>query len=214
MRRSLWIGLGISLCMTTPAFALEKGEMLLHITYGGGQADWVQPSGTSGYITSQPTLPEIRVGGEFWRVVSDHAAISLGAGAGFFSETDKPGTAAPPGSDDQKSTNTSFHVRLGEDMFGNVSEHLVVYGGGGLAYANGKFKYESGTVSEDSPSVTTIALDGRVGLLMKLSPRFSMGGRIGNAFGIASSDDNGAKANWTAKNTYGEGSLIFHFGGN
>ena len=133
MRRAPWIASLFLVLIVPPAFALQKGEMLLRLQVGGGSADWVQAAGTSGYITSQPALPEIRVGGELWRVVSDHAAISIGGGIGLFRETDKPGTLATPGALEQKSSNTSFHVRLGHDMFGEVGEHMVIYGGGGLA---------------------------------------------------------------------------------
>jgi len=196
----------------TSAFAIEAGTSLLGIHVGGGEAEWVQDAGTAGYITSESKLPTIRAGLEYWHVMANDKAITLSGGLGYFSETDKPGTAAAPASPDLKSTVTSFHVRLGMDDMYKVTDNVILYMGPGVQYGSGKFKFEAGTFSDEAPTVTTWSLDGRFGGMCKKG-NVGMGGSIGHSFGISSATKDGAKANWTSGGFYGEGSLVFFFGG-
>lgn len=200
------------LLVASSAFAYEKGQTLLGLEVGGGQASWLGPAST-GYVTTQPSLPTLRAGAELWYFMSGDCALAISGGIDHFSETDKPGTAAPLGAVDQKSTISGFHVRVGSDHVFPLADKAHLFMGGGLFYGTSKFKYEAGTTSDESPSLTTYGIDGRIGATCDIAKNVAMGGRIGHNFGIASGDQDGAKASATASAWYGEVTLIFAFGG-
>ncbi len=197
----------------TSARAITPGTSLIAIHVGGGDVDWVQPAGTAGYITSQVKLPSLRFGAEYWHVMANDKAVTLSGGLGYFSETDKPGSGATAGSPDFKSTVSSFHVRLGADDMYKVTDKVTLYMGPGIQYGSSKFKFVAGTTTDEAPTVTTWALDGRFGGMCKVNKSVAMGGCLGHSFGISSASKDGAKANWTSTGFYGEGSLVFSFGG-
>lgn len=201
------------LLVASSALAFEKGQTLLGLEVGSGTSAWLSPSGTVGYVTTQPALPTLRAGAELWYFCKGDYAMNISGGIDHFSETDKPGTAALPGAVDQKSTISGYHVRIGGDHFYALGDRAHFYMGGGLAYASSKFKYEAGTTSDESPSLTTYGIDGRIGGMVSLNKTVAMGGRIGHMFGMSSGDKDGAKASATASGFYGEATVAFAFGG-
>ncbi|HTQ43174.1 MAG TPA: hypothetical protein VMI75_10500 [Polyangiaceae bacterium] len=200
------------LALASNASAFQKGQGLFAINVGGGEAEWLQPAGGSGYITSQSPLPQITVGAELWQFTSNDMAWNVSGGAGFFSETDQPGTAAAPGAPDLKSTLDSWHARLGADHFARVGERAQLYSGGGVYYQSGQFKYDDGVTTTTSPAAVGYGLDGRIGVICAVSKSVWMGGRIGHSFGLANGSQDGAKSSWWTSSTYGDASLAFAFG--
>lgn len=201
----------VMMAVAANAFALGKGSSLLGITVGGGEADYVTPSGTLGYVTSQPKLSEVRLGLEYWHAMSSDMAFTISGGIGHFGENDKPGTAALPGAEDQKSTITSFHARIGSDHYSMLGDKITIYFGGGLVYWNGALKYEAGSTSTTYPTVSRYGIDGRMGAFYSMG-NVQMGGRLSRAFAWAMADDNGAKASWTTGDVAGEAVISFGFG--
>ena len=199
------------LLVASSAFAYQKGQTLLGLAVGSGSAVWVGPA-AKGYITTQAALPTLRAGADLWYFMSDDMAFTVSGGIDHFGETDKPGTVAPLGAVDQKSTISGVHGRVGMDHVFKLGDKANVFTGGGLMYGTTKFKYEAATTDE-SPSLTTYGVDGRIGVMMEVASNVSFGGRMGHNFGMSTADDNGAKVSATAGSWYGEAQLIFAFGG-
>lgn len=197
--------------MATSAFALSKGQSTFSIQIGTGTADLVQPSG-AGYITAL-SLTELEPRLECTKMIKDDYAFNLSAGIGTYSETDKPGDAAAPGDPDQKTTISSFFVRVGGDRVVNVGDRTTFYFGPGIEYWSGKYKYEAGTFEEESESTMRISLAGRIGGTMMLTEAFGFTCNASHRIGIASAEWDGAKANWTPSSTGASGGLLFVFGG-
>jgi len=200
------------LSMATGAFALTKGQSTFSIQIGTGTADLVAPAGP-GYITAF-ALSELEPRLEFTKMIKDDYAFNLSAGIGTYSETDKPGDAASPGDPDQKTTVSSFFVRVGGDRVVNVGDRTTLYFGPGLEYWSGKYKYEAGTFEEESESTMRISLAGRIGGTMMLGQSWGFTANASHRIGIASAEWDGAKANWTPSSSGASGGLLFVFGGN
>lgn len=198
------------LSMATGAFALGKGSSLFSIQLGNGTADLVQPGGP-GYITAF-SVSEIEPKIEFSRMLSDDYAFTMNAGIGMYSETDKPGDAAAPTDPDQKTTVSSFFVRVGGDRVVKVGDRSIFYFGPGVEYWSGKYKYEAATFSEESESTMRVSLSGRVGGIMMIGENWGFTCNVGRVVGIASAEWDGAKANWTPSSSNASGGLVFHFG--
>ncbi len=212
--KTLRIALAVAamLSLATSAFALGKGASTFSIQIGSGTADLVAPGGP-GYITSF-AVSELEPKLEFTHMLREDYAFNLSAGIGTFSEKDKPGTAASPGAPDQKTTVSSFFVRVGGDRVVNIGDRTTLYFGPGLEYWSGKYKYEAGTFSEESEPTMRVSLAGRIGGTMMLGESWGFTMNANHRIGIASADWNGAKANWTPTSTGASGGLLFVFGGN
>ena len=124
------------LLVASSAFAFEKGQTLLGLEVGSGSSSWLSPTGTAGYVTTAPALPTLRAGAELWFFTKESYAVTISGGIDHFSETDKPGTAALPGAEDQKSTISGYHARIGGDHFYALGDR-----------AQGKRRYSAGLES-------------------------------------------------------------------
>ena len=196
----------------TNAFAQTKGASTFSIQIGQGTADLVQPGGT-GYITAF-AISELEPRLEFTHMFRDDYAFNVGAGIGAYSETDKPGDAAGPTDPEQKTTVSSFFVRVGGDRVVKVGERATFYFGPGLEYWSGKYKYDAGTFSEESESTMRMSLSGRIGATMMLGDAWGFTMNANHRIGVASAEWDGAKANWTPSSSGASGGLLFVFGGN
>lgn len=198
--------------LATSAFAQGNGASTFSIQIGTGAADLISPSG-AGFVTSF-SLNELEPRLEFTHMFRDDYAFNLSAGIGTYSETNKPGDAALPGAPEQKTTVSSYFVRVGGDRVVKVGERATLYFGPGVEYWSGKYKYESGTFSEESESTMRISLAGRIGGTMMLGESWGFTMNGSHRIGVASAEWDGAKANWTPSSTGASGGLLFVFGGN
>ncbi len=212
--KTLRIAIAVSamLTMATGAFALTKGQSTFSIQIGTGTADLVSPGG-AGYITAF-ALSELEPRLEYTKMLKDDYAFNLSTGLGFYSETDKPGDAAGPTDPDQKTTVSSFFVRVGGDRVVNIGDRTTLYFGPGIEYWSGKYKYEAGTFEEESESTMRISVAGRIGGTMMLGDSWGFTANASHRIGIASAEWDGAKANWTPSSSGASGGLLFVFGGN
>jgi hypothetical protein len=205
--------LAVGLLAATSAFALEKGDGLYGIQITNGTADLYTPDfGGSGYISAYDHS-EVGVGLQYWRLMSDDYAFTLQGGIGFFSETDKPGTAAPSGSPDFKYTQSSWNVRLGGDRVVKIGDRAVVYFGPGIQVWSGKAKFDDGTPGGEieTENVMRYGLSGRVGGLMMLSEQVGFNCGIGRYVAMASAEADGAEATWWPSGFEASGGLVFKF---
>lgn len=193
------------------ASATGTGTSMFALQLGNSTADVIQPI-SNGYITSI-TLPELHAQAQYWYQFADDYAFTLTGGIGFFTETDKPGNTSTPGSAEQKTTVSSFYVRAGGDRMMKIAERMIVYFGPGIEFWNGGYKYEAGTVTEEPEKTTRISANGRIGGTMLLSQSFGLTGHIGHRWGIASAEQDGAKASWMPSGFEGAGGIVFLFGG-
>ncbi len=213
MKLVRFAAVALGLLAATSAFALEKGDGLYGIQITNGTADLYSPDfGGSGYISAYDHS-EIGVGIQYWRLMSADYAFTLSGGIGFFSETDKPGTAAPSGATDFKYSQSSFNVRVGGDRVVSVGDRAVFYFGPGLTYWSGKAKFDDGTPSGEieSENVARFGLSGRVGGLMMLSDNAGFNCQIGRYVAYASAEADGAKATWYPSGFEASGGLVFKF---
>ncbi len=214
--KTLRIALAVAamLSLATSAFALGKGQSTFSIQIGTGAADLIGRSAPGEYITASPQVPELEPRLEFTKMIKDDYAFNFGVGLGFYSETDKPGDANTPGSPDRKTTVSSFFVRVGGDRVVNVGDRTTLYFGPGVEYWSGKYKFEVGSLTDESESTMRISLAGRIGGTMMLNESFGFTCNASHRIGIASAEWDGAKANWTPSSTGASGGLLFVFGGN
>jgi opacity protein-like surface antigen len=194
----------------TTAFAGEHSEGLLGIQITNGTADLYSP-GAPGYISAYDHS-EVGIGIQYWRLMSKDYAFTFSAGIGTFSETDKPGTAAPINSTDFKYTQSSWNVRVGGDRAAKVGERAIIYFGPGLEMWSGKAKFDGGpafTTAYETQNVTRFGISGRVGGVMLISEKVGINCQIGRYLGIASAEEDGAKASWWPSGFQAAGGLIF-----
>jgi opacity protein-like surface antigen len=189
------------------AYAGEKSEGLLGIQITNGTADLYSAQG--GYISAYDH-PEIGLGIQYWRLMSQDYAFTFSAGIGTFSETDKPGSDAAPGSTDFKYTQSSWNLRVGGDRAVKVGERAIFYFGPGLEYWSGKAKFDGGPYDPayETESVSRFALSGRVGGVMLLSERWGFNCQVGRYIGYASAEETGAKATWWPSGYQASGGFI------
>jgi hypothetical protein len=209
----LLLAFGIAV-LASPAAAvtLGKGTSMLAIQLTNGTADLVSTEDLSGYIYSF-TQPELGVQAEYWRLMSDDYALAIAAGAGWFSETEKPGTNALPTDPEFKYTSSSWHVRVGGDRVVSIGERALFYFGPGFEFWSGKDKVEGGGGSLESQSVKRFSFSGRLGATMTLGPNWGLTCHIGRVVGYATAEDAGAKATWWPSSFDAAGGLTFLFGG-
>ncbi|TMQ61480.1 MAG: hypothetical protein E6K78_12775 [Candidatus Eisenbacteria bacterium] len=213
---SLLMALGL-LAAASPALAAGKGSCVLALELGQGNAivsDALPSTFTPDYI-SLTRVPEINVQAELWYMKSEDYALNISGGVGFGNYKQEPND---PGADpEDKFTSSSYRVRVGGDRLGTVGERLTLFAGPGLEFdgAKEKEKLSGATTGEiESSRSTFFALSGRIGVMMKLNEGASIVGRIGNAYGYASSSaDNGnAKASGWVNNFDATWGLAMHFG--
>ena len=213
MRRTLTLAVLALLLVAPRAHALGKGDNFFALELTHGVADLYTPDfGSTGYITAYDHS-EQGVQGQYWKMMSTDYAFNVTAGWGFFSETDKPGAAAPPGSGDAKYSQSSFLVRVGGDRVASIGDRTLFYFGPGIEYWSGKAKFEqSGLPSVETESITRYSLSARVGATMKVSKGWGVTGHVGTRIGMASAKDQGAKASWWPSSNEGSVGLMFLFG--
>ncbi len=200
------------LLTSAQAMAVGKGTSTFSIQLGNGTADLAAPSG-AGYITSF-AVSEIEPKIEWSHQMKDDYALNIGFGIGMFSETNKPGTAASPGSPDLETKVKSFFVRIGGDRVVKVGDRAVLYFGPGFEYWSGKYEYDGGSFTENSESATRISLSGRIGGTMLLTESVGFTCNVGRKLGTASMKWDGAEATWNPSSTDASGGITFIFGGN
>ncbi len=211
MKLVRFAAVAIGLLAATSAFALEKGDGLYGIQITNGTADLYSGAG-AGYISAYDHS-EVGVGLQYWRLMSSDYAFTMSGGIGFFSETDKPGTAAPSGSNDFKYTQSSWNLRVGGDRVVKVGDRAVVYFGPGLSYWTGKAKFDDGTTTGtfETQNVARFGLSGRVGGLMMFNDQAGFNCQIGRYVGMASVKDEGAEASWWPSGFEASGGLVLKF---
>ena len=190
----------------TAAFA---GEGLLGIQITNGTADLVEPQ-NGGYLTAYDHS-ELGVGIQYWRLMSKDYAFTFSAGIGTFSEKDEPGTNAPANSTEFKYSQSSWTVRVGGDRAVKLGDSAILHFGPGLEMWSGKSKFEGGPfVPEvETASVTRFGVSGRVGGAMMLSESVGFNCQIGRYVGIASAEEDGAKASWWPSGFQASGGIVF-----
>jgi hypothetical protein len=201
--------LGALLIAPASAAPITKGSTILSFQLVHGDADFATPE-SGGYISA---YDHAEWGGEilFQHLVSENWALAVSAGLGMFSETNKPGTNALPGADDFKYTQSSFNGRVGFDRFVHISPEFHLFAGPGLQYWNGKGKTDDGTTESERPSVSRIALSGRMGAHVNVGDSFALTGHLGGYLGMASAEEAGAEASWTPSGHDGAMGVSFSF---
>lgn len=215
VRRILSLAL-IAAAVASPAFAvaIAPGASLFAIEVGNGSADFAGPEDGTGYIGAYEHS-EWGVRGEFWKMINSDYAWNISGGASWFSETDKPGDNALPGSEDLKYTQSSWHVRIGGDRVVNVGERGAIYFGPGLEYWSGTATFENifSASSDDTPSTVRYSFYGRIGGLMTIGRSWGLTGHVGHRIGYATAKQAGAETTWWPSGFEGSGGLVFTFGG-
>lgn len=205
--------LGVSLALA-PAHASEglaKGSSILSFEATTGVADLVAAESLTPGSISAYDHSEWGGGIQFQHLLSDDWALALSGGIGTFSETDKPGTNALPGTDDFKYTQSSWNARIGADRFVHISPKFHLFVGPGIQYWSGKDKRESGTTSFESVRTKRIAFNGRMGAHVALGNSVGLEGHIGHYLGHATATDTGAKATWSPSGTESAVGFAFKF---
>ncbi|HET7226504.1 MAG TPA: hypothetical protein VFK69_12405 [Candidatus Eisenbacteria bacterium] len=205
------------LCMLVVAGAAtaappQKGSTLFALQIGETATDLVDLE-SGGYLTSANFVahPDLTVSAQLWHFLTNDYAVSLGGGIGFFSETDKPGSNAPPASPDLKYTQSSWRVRLGGDRWGTISDRFQVFAGPGIQVSGGKWKFDDGTTTTTSQNTTVFALEGRIGAHLRCGDRAGIVMQLGHYIGYASASSNGAKTHWWASGHDGSAGLAITF---
>jgi hypothetical protein len=208
----MWVAVMVVLSVqSAQALTLAKGSQFITVQLTEGTADLVNPEAfTPGYITAY-SHSEMGVQAQYVKLMSDDFAFNLSGGIGFFSETDKPGTNALPGSTDQKYTQSSWQGRIGVDRVGHIGERLHVFVGPGLQVWSGKAKFETGSTSIESESTTRIGFHGRIGFHVAFNPAMGIFGQVGHYFAYAHAKDAGAEATWWPSAHDGAAGLAFTF---
>lgn len=196
------------LVAATSAFAGDVKEGLIGIQVTNGTADLYSPDG-AGYISAYEHS-EVGIGLQYWRLMSRDYAFTFSAGIGAFSEKNEPGNGAAPGSTDFEYTQSSWNVRVGGDRAVKVGDRAIFYFGPGLEMWSGKAKFEGGSFGPayETENVTRFGLSGRVGGVMLLSEKIGFNCQVGRYVGIASAEEDGAKASWWASGFQASGGLL------
>ena len=194
--RVLMVVGGLALAGTARAQNSKSSSTLIALQLTQGIADFTGlPAG--GYIGAY-SHSELGAQLQLWRFYNPEYAVVVGGGIGFFNETDKPGSAALPGSTDFKYSQKSWQVRLGADRFFHLTDRSHLYMGPGIQYWSGKAKFDGGgfTPAVETPNTTRWAIEARIGYDFKLSPKYGIITQIGQYFAYATSKYQGAKATW------------------
>jgi hypothetical protein len=201
--------LGALLIAPASAQGLTKGSSVLSIQLAHGDADFASPV-AGGYMSA---YEHSEWGGQamFQHLLSENWALALSAGIGTFSETNSPGTGAIPGAEEFEYTQSSFNVRAGFDRFVHLSPEFHLFAGPGIQYWTGKGETDDGVTTAERPSVTRIALSGRMGAHVALGDSFGLTGYVGGFIGRASADEDGAEASWTPSGHNGAMGVAFSF---
>lgn len=154
---------------------------------------------------------------EYWNMMKENYALNFQGNIGFFSETAKPGTAAPLNAPEGKYTQSSWSVRLGGDRVWSPLPNTKVFVGPGIEYWTGKAKFEDiggVTGTYETESVTRVSLHGHTGAILMMGPSWGISGQLGHRIGVANYEEAGAKSSWWPSSVDGAMELVFSFGGN
>ncbi len=202
----------VGILSAATAFA---GEGLLGIQITNGTGDFYSPDDPTGpgYLSAYQS-PEIGIGLQYWRLMTQDYAFNVSAGIGFFNEKEQPGDALASNSPDLKYTQSSWNVRVGGDRAVKISDRAIVYFGPGLEMWSGKAKFEnfgSGLTpdSYESQNVMRFGISGRVGGAMMLSDAVGFNCQIGRYVGYASAEEKGAKTTWWPSGFQASGGVVF-----
>ena len=89
---------------------------------------------------------------------------------------------------------------------------MALYAGPGLLYWRGHAEIpDQGFGVTHMPDVDQIGLDGRIGMLARLSTRVGLFGHIGQVLGSNSSDQGGVKVTWWSSSPEGSVGLSLNF---
>lgn len=151
---------------------------------------------------------------EFWNMMSEDYAVTLSGGIGLFSEEDKPGTNAFPGTEAFKYTQSAWSFRVGGDRVVGIGERSYIFFGPGIDVWSGKAKFEGGpfTTPYETESTMRIGLSGRLGGHMMIGESWGLTLQGGHKLGYASYEENGAKSTWWPSSMDASGGLVFRFG--
>jgi hypothetical protein len=202
-----------ALLLAVPAFAASKGNTLVGLELTNGTAN-LYSIYNSHYLTAYDHS-ELGVQAQVWHLLTDDYALNVSGNLGFFSETDKPGNAAPAGSTDGKYTQSSYSVRVGFDRVGELGHNASFFFGPGIEYWSGKAKFEGGEFAGsdntyETQSVGRISLSGRIGAIMKLNDAVAASIQIGRKVGMASATDAGRKVSSWPSSFDAACGLVFH----
>ena len=119
--------------------------------------------------------------GDFKYGVSDHWALDLAGYFGFGSDKYEDPT------EELKFKYQAFGFRGGVDYTENIGEMFGVYFGPGFEFLSSRSSVEDPDTlyfggDEDNPRLTTISLDGRVGVQAKLGRNFGLDVHLGQKF--------------------------------
>jgi hypothetical protein len=210
MRRSLAV-VALLLAVSAPAAFAEKGNSTLSLGLSQGTADLYSDAGP-GYISAFDHS-ELGVTAEYWYLFTDDYAFALQGTMGFFSEKWEPGDAAPASSPEATFSTSSFKVRIGGDRVGQIGDRFTWFMGPGLEFWSGKATFEDilapGEV--ETENVTRFGVNGRFGGIMKLTDAIGIQGQIGHTLGMATAEDDGAKATWYPSSFNASWGLAFSF---
>ena len=189
------------------------GGSLVAIQLTHGVANFADDAG-GGYITTRDHS-DIGAQVQIWRFYSPDYALTVSGGIGFFTETEKPGTGAPPGSTDFKYTQKSWQARLGADRVIKLSDKLHLFVGPGIQYWSGHAKTEGGAApiapAAETPTTNRLAVEGRVGFHLMLKEKVALFTQIGQYLGYATSKKDGAETTWWPSGHDGAAGLAFSY---
>lgn len=193
------------------ALAIGKGTGLVAVELTSGTANIAATSvDDAGYISAFE-IPEFGVRGQFWYMLAEDYAVTVGGGAGFSHETNEPGQGTIVNAPDITRKSTSFNVRLGGDRVVKVADRALMYGGPGIELWVGKAKVEDGTTYE-TENTTRIALSARIGATILFNDTVGLHAQVGHHIGRASAEENDAKATWWPSGFDGSMGIMFLFG--
>jgi hypothetical protein len=181
------------------ANAVGSREKLLTIGFSHGTGDYAGAFGGD-YLGANGSgasvqIPEIGGGAEFGFKFSEDYSVVFGGDYRAGSDKFEP-TNATTGNPTLKVTSSSWKLRLGGDRVGKIGDRFTWFMGPGLEYGSGKAKFEPGistTASQETEPTTLFGLNGRVGGIMMMNPKFGIRGQIGDSFGQQSVKENGGK---------------------
>lgn len=205
-----FIALFALLAVLAPAAHAANPGVYLGVGLASGTADLA--SEDTGYANAYDHS-EYGVQFSYWNMMSKDYAFAAAFGLGTFSEQQKPGNNAPGGSADFEYSQSSWNVRIGGDRVVRVGERAFLFFGPGIEYWTGKAKFELGTASAETESVTRISLHGRVGAAMMLGSNYGLTVSVGSKVGRANYEEAGAEDTWFPSSMDGSIGLVYRIGG-
>lgn len=152
---------------------------------------------------------------EYWNFMKPNYALNFNANLGFFSETQKPGAAAP-GGPEGKYTQNSWSVRVGGDRVWSPLPNTKMFVGPGVEYWVGKAKFKDigGAVGTyETENVVRVSLHGHTGVILMMGDNWGISGQLGHRIGMASYKEAGSKTKWTPSSIDGAFEVVFNLGG-